>query len=186
MGTRVKGRADLILEQFGSRVVDLAKINLGASYTERGANGRTYRKRIDSSGTLRRSVGYELNMRSEDGRFTQGNIVFSMAKHGIWVDQGRKPGKGIPQKPLMDWIKKKPLRIRDLETGAFVKATDARIKSMAFLISRNAKRKGIKPTNFFTQPFESEYEKLGAALASAVGDDYINGVSQRIDEMNRR
>lgn len=186
MATRVKGRADKLLESFGSKVVDLTKINLGRSYVAQRSNGKTYRKRIDSSGNLRNSVGYRLEMRDDDGKFTQGRVIFSMAEYGKWVDAGRKPGNGIPTAPLEKWIKNKPLRIRDLETGSFIKATPSRIKSLAFLISRKAKQKGIKPTNFFTDPLEEQYAKLERNLIDAVGEDYLNAVGQDIDELNRK
>jgi len=180
--SRVKGRADDILDAFGQDVVRLSQINVGSYRRAVNSRGKSYRKRIDNSGALRNSIGYQLDMRGEDGRFIAGRVTFSMLDYGKYVDAGRKKGKGIPVKPLMAWIKKKPLKIRDLETGAFVKATDARVKSLAFLISRKAKEKGIKPTNFFSDPFNEKFETLGKDLANAVGDDYANAVGQSIEE----
>ena len=136
---RIKGKADNILESFGQDVVRLSQINVGSTMRATNSRGKTYRKRIDNSGALRNSISYQLQMRGDDGRFTAANITFSMLDYGKYVDAGRKPGKGIPIKPLIAWIKKKPLKIRDLETGSFVKATESRINSLAFLISRKAK-----------------------------------------------
>lgn len=182
MADRVKGKADEIMDAFGSRVLDLSRINLGRSYTAKRSNGKSYRKRIDSSGRLRKSLDYEILTRGEDGRFISARLEFKMLDYGKFVDQGRKKGKGIPSKPLEEWIKKKPIRIRDLETGSFVKQTDARIKSLAFLISRNAKRNGIEPTNFISQPLEDEMPKFGDQLAEALGDDYTAGIANKIDD----
>lgn len=180
MADRVLGAADAILDKFGSRVVDLARINLGAYYTAKNSKGKSYRKRIDASGRLRKSLRYDLKTRGEDGRFISGRIEFSMLEYGKWVDSGRRKGKGIPLDPLIKWIKKKPLRIRDLETGSFVRATDSKIKSLAFLISRNAKKHGIKPTNFISEPIEDEYPKFAKQLVDALGDDYMNGIAMNI------
>lgn len=178
---RVKGKADNILESFGQDVVRLSQINVGSYRRATNSRGKSYRKRIDSSGALRNSIGYSLDMRGEDGRFIAGRVSFSMLDYGKYVDAGRKKGKGIPIKPLVAWIKKKPLKIRDLETGSFVKATESRINSLAFLISRKAKEKGIKPTNFFSDPFNEKYKELSTDLANAVGEDYANAVAQDID-----
>lgn len=182
MGDRVKGKGDEIMDAFGARVVKLARINLGRTFTAKRSNGKSFRKRIDSSGTLRKSLGYEVKTRAEDGRFISGRLEFEMAEYGKWVDQGRKRGKGIPSKPLERWIKKKPLRIRDVETGSFVKMTDAKVRSLAYLISRNAKKHGIKPTNFISDPLENELPKFSDQLTEALGDDYTNAVANSLDD----
>lgn len=185
MADRVKGKGDEIMDAFGSRVLDLARINLGRSYTAKRSNGKSYRKRIDSSGTLRKSLDYNVLTRGEDGRFISGRLEFEMASYGKWVDAGRKKGKGIPSEPLKRWIKQKPIRIRDLETGSFVKATEARINSLAFLISRNAKKRGIKPTNFISEPLNDEMPKFSQQLTEALGDDYTNGIANKIGNDSR-
>lgn len=182
---RIKGRADEILEEFAERVNKLARINLGATYTEKGSNGKIYRKRIDSSGKLKNSIDYTLETRGDDGKFSRGILNFEMLEYGLYVDRGRKRGKGIPINPLVKWIKKKPLRIRDLETGGFIKATDARVRSLAFLISRKAKMKGIKATNFFTEPLNDEFPKYAQKLTDAAGDDYLSDLDERIDTFNK-
>lgn len=180
MADRVKGTADEIIDKFGSRIVDLARINLGATYTAKRSNGKTYRKRIDNSGALRKSLKHEVKTRGEDGRFISGRLEFSMLDYGKYVDAGRKKGKGIPIDPLVKWIKSKPIRLRDLETGSFVKATDAKIKSLAFLISRNAKKNGIEPTRFISEPLEDEFEKFNQQMTEALGIDYMNGIASKI------
>lgn len=189
MGDRVKGKADDILDAFGSRVVDLARINLGRSYTARRSNGKSYRKRIDSSGQLRNSLGYDVLTRGEDGRFISARLEFDMLEYGRYVDAGRRPGKGVPfnksnptASPLGKWIKKKPIRIRDLETGSFVKATDSRINSLIYLINRKIKKHGIKPTNFISEPLEDEFPKFAQSLAEALGDDYTAAIANSIDD----
>ena len=181
MADRIKGFADVTLEEFGERVVKLARINLGRTYTAKRSNGKSYRKRIDSSGELRKSLDYKLLTRAEDGRFISGRLEFTMLEYGKFVDQGRKKGKGIPSAPLEKWIKQKPLRLRDLESGGFVKMTDAKVKSVAYLISRNAKKHGIEPTNFISEPIENEFPKLSQSLAESLGDDYLAAVANAID-----
>jgi hypothetical protein len=183
--SRVKGFRDIVLQDFADNVVRLTKINLGKTYTAKNSKGKTYKKRIDSFKRLRDSVEADLKVRTEDGRFSKGFVVFQMLEYGIYVDKGRKKGKGIPSKPLIDWINKKPVRLRDYKTGSFIKKTDARVESLAFLISRNAKKHGIEPTNFFKDAYESQEEKFYQQLQEAVAQDNIDYISQRLDLISK-
>lgn len=146
------------LDKFGKRVTKLAKINLGAK-----RNGKI----IDSSGTLRRSLDYHLEV------FRSGNFSFDieMEDYGTYVDKGRKKGSQPPTEPILKWIKKKPVRLRDLKTGSFIKQTESKLKGLAFVIARNIKEKGIKETLFLTQPFEKEFKKLSNKLVDAFALD---------------
>lgn len=194
---RVKGQADRILEAYGDRVLKLSRINLGRSFRATRPNGKKYRKKIDVSGDLKRSLDYDLETRGKDGRFTKGKLEFYMLDYGDFVDKGQKgrvstyrasrksPYKRKKQPPvnaLTKWADKKLKRIQDLENGGFKKKTDAAVKSLAFLIGRKIKNHGIEATHFFTDPLEAEGAKLADALASALGDDYSNGVAQDIGE----
>lgn len=186
MSGRIKGRADTVIEEFAERVNKLARINLGASYTAKRADGRSYKKRIDTSGALRNSLDYILNTRGEDGRFQKGTIEFMMKDYGIWVDKGRGKskggGSGQLKKNIEKWIRKKPLRMRDLETGSFVQMTDARVKGLAFVIARRIHKHGIPATNFFTEPFNEELPKYSQLFAEAVGQDAAEAIGDRIDD----
>lgn len=150
------------LDNFGKRVVKLAKINLGAK-----RNGKV----IDSSGTLRRSLDYDLEV------FKSGNFSFSieMEDYGVNVDKGRRKGKAPPTAPILKWIKSKPVRLRDLKTGSFIKQTESKLKGLAFVIARKIKREGITATNFLTDPFEQEFKKLS--------DDLLNAFDLDIDTL---
>ena len=162
----------------------LAKINLGRTYTAKRSNGKTYTKRIDSSGKLKNSVDSEVELRTEDGRFSKGFVTFKMLDYGLTVDRGRAKGKGIPMQPLIEWINKKPLKLRDLETGNFIKKTASRVRGLAYVISMNAKKNGIKPTNFFTDAYESQEEKFYQAMQEAIANDNIEYISSQIDTIS--
>jgi hypothetical protein len=144
-------------------------------------------------------------MRGEDGKFVAGTIIFKMADYGRFVDQGqkgtkstykaskkspykRKQGFGYdkesPKKSkLIPWIRNKIKRIQDLENGGFVKMTDAKVQSLAFLISRKIKHHGIEATHFFSDPLEAESAKLANVLSEAVGTDYTNAVAQEFETL---
>lgn len=72
-----------------------------------------------------------------------------------------------PIKPLADWAKRKGIKLRD-EKGKFKKGG---YKTLGFLIARSIQRKGIKPSLFFTKPFEQGFKKLPDELLEAYGLD---------------
>ena len=165
-------------------MVRLAKINIGKTYTAKNSRGKSYKKRIDNSGKLRNSITSELKTRTEDGRFSKGFIIFKMLEYGLNVDKGRRAGKGVPPQVLIDWIKKKPLRIRDLKTGSFVKQTESRVKGLAYVINRKIKKYGIPATNFFTDAYDSQEEKLFSQLQEAIAQDNIDYIESQIDTID--
>ena len=184
MAGRVKGARDKVLADFADNVVRLAKINVGKTYTAKNSRGKSYKKRIDNSGNLRKSITSELKTTTKDGRFSKGFIIFKMLEYGFNVDKGRRAGKGVPPQVLIDWIKKKPLRIRDLKTGSFVKQTESRVKGLAYVINRKIKKYGIPATNFFTDAYDSQEEKLFSQLQEAIAQDNIDYISSQIDTID--
>lgn len=184
MAGRVKGARDKVLADFADNVVRLAKINVGKTYTAKNSRGKSYKKRIDNSGNLRKSITSELKTTTKDGRFSKGFIIFKMLEYGFNVDKGRRAGKGVPPQVLIDWIKKKPLRIRDLKTGSFVKQTESRVKGLAYVINRKIKKYGIPATNFFTDAYDSQEEKLFSQLQEAIAQDNIDYIESQIDTID--
>lgn len=65
------------------------------------------------------------------------------------VNDGRQPGKYVPLKPLMAWIRTKGMN-RDPK-GRFKKFN---IKGTAIAISKSIQRFGIQPTNFYDNSFD--------------------------------
>ena len=145
------------LTAFADRVLQQAQLELGAYRTIDGK-----RRRTDSSGRLRESLPGSYTLKTMDNsidlKFFENNDAWKT--YGYVVDQGRKPGKGVPPDALKAWIRQKPIRLRDLKTGSFVKATEARINSLTYLINRKIKQKGIAPTYFFQTPFRIAFEQL--------------------------
>ena len=63
--------------------------------------------------------------------------------------------------------KKKNVRFRD-DKGKYVKGN---YKSLAYVIAGNIYNRGIKPSLFFTKPFEQGFKKLPDELLKAYGLD---------------
>lgn len=72
-----------------------------------------------------------------------------------------------PIKPLADWAKRKGIRLRD-EKGKFQKGN---YNTIGFLIARSIQKKGLKPSLFFTKPFEQGFKKLPDEVIKAYGLD---------------
>jgi len=173
------------LQTFVDNVVRLAKIEIGAKRKARRSNGKIYYKRIDNTGTLRKSLKGEVKAMPNS---FEADIL--MEEYGEWVDKGRKRGKGVPPNVLFNksgsggWIKEKPIRLRDAQ-GNFTKVTDAKMQSLAYLINRKIKKKGIEPTNFLTDPFERKFKDLPQEIIEAYGLDVEDFLRFTIDKLNK-
>jgi len=148
------------LELFKKRVIQQAKSNLT-------------KMKKNASGNLHK------NLKGEVTVFSTGNFAleFDLGKYGEFQDKGVSgkikkyntpfsyKTKMPPSRVFEKWIKQKGIKGRD-KKGRFI--TD---KSLTFLIARSIFNKGIKPSLFFTKPFENEYKKLSDDLVTAFGLD---------------
>lgn len=149
------------LNKFGRNVVKFSRSNLT-------------RKKKNVNKKLYNSIDYKLEVHQNSF-----GLYFEMEEYGAYQDQGvsgtkRKfntpfsfRGKMPPEAPILDWVKKRRLKFR----GASGKFTKGSQKSLAFLIRRSIMKKGIKPSLFFTKPFEAAFKKLPDDLLDAYGLD---------------
>lgn len=104
-------------------------------------------------------------------------LSFLMEDYGAFQDKGvsgtkRKydtpfsyKSKRPPLKPITDWVKKRRFQFRK-ENGKFMS-----YESTSFLIRNSIFAKGIKPSLFFTKPFEKAFQRLPDELIEAYGLD---------------
>lgn len=107
------------------------------------------------------------------------DVKFEMPEYGLYQDKGVSgtqkkydtpysyTSKMPPIKPLADWAKRRNIRLRD-EKGRFEKGN---YNTIGYLIARSIYRKGIKPSLFFTKPFEQGLAKLPDELIEKFGLD---------------
>lgn len=104
-------------------------------------------------------------------------VAFRMESYGQFLDEGVKgampsmvkngkqkapnsrfmfTNKRPPAQALADWAKKRNIRLRD-EEGKFKKGS---YLTLGFILANRIYAQGIKPTLFFTKPYEEGFKKI--------------------------
>jgi len=122
------------------------------------------------TGNLYNSIKVKFDVASD-------TIVVSMLDYWQNVNDGRKPGKYVPIKPLMEWIRHKGFN-KNKKTGKFEKFN---IKGMAFAVSKNIQKFGIAPTNFYDDAFADFIEDYEKGPLTALGVDVQEFFAKIID-----
>ena len=153
-------------EQTKKYLNDFAKYVIQQSRSNLSKQG----KNVDK--TLYNSLDREIEVSANSFR-----LSFLMEDYGAFQDQGvsgtkRKyntpfsyKSKRPPLKPITDWVTKRRFQFRK-ENGKFMS-----YKSTAYLIAGGILKNGIKPSLFFTKPFEKAFERLPDELVEAYGLD---------------
>jgi hypothetical protein len=119
-----------------------------------------------ATGRLYNSVSYSVS--------PDGDISFSYAEEGKYVESGRRRGARYPPPgPILQWIKVKGIKGRDRTTGKFI--TD---KSLTFLIQRAISRDGIKPVKFMSEAIEKATQQLLLDLDKSITAYYNKQLAQ--------
>ena len=166
---------DNVIKKFRDYVIQQARSNL----TKGGKN--VTKKLYDSlKGEIVTENGFSI-------------VGFSMDDYGAFQDQGVKgksnsakapnspfkfgsgtgPKGGLTQ-GINKWVRQRGFQFRSKSEGS--KGRFLSYEATAFLITRSIFHKGIKPSLFFTKPFEAGYQKY-------IDTDLIKAFSQDIDTM---
>lgn len=148
------------LNKFRDYVISQAKANL------------TRQRKNYSKGLYNSIKG---NVKANPNSF---EMDFSMEEYGFYQDKGvsgikkkyntdyKYTNKMPPAKAFDKWVVRKGLAPR--EKGKFKNR-----KSLSFAIARSVYINGIKPSLFFTKPFEKAFKRLPEDLVEAFGLDAI-------------
>jgi hypothetical protein len=108
------------------------------------------------------------------------SLYFEMEAHGVFQDKGVSgkekkyntpysyKSKMPPTKALDKWVVRRGIAPRDAK-GRLISR-----QSLKFAIAKGIFKNGIKPSLFFTKPFEAAYDRLPDELVEAYGIDIIN------------
>lgn len=147
----------IILEKFRDYVIQQARSNLS-------------RLQKNSSKKLYDSITGEVKVMPNSMR-----VFFDMEEYGFYQDKGvsgtkrkydtpfRYTNKMPPPKAFDKWIVKKGIAPRKKD-GKFTTR-----KGLQFAIARSIFEKGIKPSLFFTKPFEAAFKNLPDEMIEAYG-----------------
>lgn len=161
-----KSELQIELEKFRDYVIEQAKNNL----SRLGKDG----------GKLYDSI--EGRVKANENSF---EMEFSMEEYGSYQDKGvsgkeRKyntefsyKDKMPPQRAFDKWMVRKGIAPR--KNGKFQSR-----KGLQFAIARSVFKKGIKPSLFFTKPFEQAYKQLPDTLIEAFGLDAVKLFNESI------
>ena len=152
------------------------ELNKFGKYVVQQARTRLTKSKKNVSKKLYNSLSYTINETD-----TSTSIIFEMEDYGKFQDEGvsgtkkkyKTPysytSKMPPAKAFSQWVVRKGLKgVRD-EKGRFIKR-----KSMQYLIARSVFKYGIKPSMFFTKPFDRAFDKLPPELQEKFGIDIEN------------
>lgn len=137
-----------VLDRFKLHVVKEAKKNL--TNKQKNASKGLYNSIKGEVKASPNSIQLEFMMQ-QYGTFQDKGISGKLKKYNTPFSY---KSKMPPSKPFEKWAKQKGIKPRGKD-GRFIS-----YKSLGFLISRSIFRKGIKPSLFFTKPFESAFKNL--------------------------
>jgi len=162
------------LETFSKRVISRSRANLT-------------RQKKNVTKDLYNSLDYQLNVSANSF-----SLSFYMEDYADFQDKGvsgteRKYNTPYSYKASSNllgfelatgtfarWAKFRGIRFRSLG-GQFAKGN---YKSIGVAIAIAKKRKGIKPTHFFTKPFEAAFKDLPSEVVDAFGLDLNNIITE--------
>ena len=144
------------------------ELNRFAKYVISQSRANLTRQKKNSSKELYNSLDSEVKVSANSF-----SLSFLMAEYGVFQDKGVSGVKKkyntkyayttkMPPPSKMDkWIVKKGIAPRDKD-GKFISR-----KSLQFMIARSIFNNGIKPSLFFTKPFEKAFKGLNKDLVEA-------------------
>ena len=153
-------------------------LNNFAKYVIKQARTNLTKSKKNSSKKLYNSLDYNINV-SKDSI----SVIFEMEDYGQFQDQGVSgkktkyntpfsyKSKMPPSKSFSEWVIRKGLKGTRDKKGRFIPR-----KSMQYLIARSVFMYGIKPSMFFTKPFETGFERLPKELQKKFGIDIENAI----------
>jgi hypothetical protein len=164
-----------MLNEYAAAVVERAQSNLRI---KRRVRGKTVNR--VASGNLLNSLTYNLRI-----RYNKPTIDFTVdndeaGKYADVIEFGRRPYPGQPNKrppykDIMEWIRIKPLKLRNRQ-GEFIKSTESNIKSAAIAIATSIGEKGIEGIAYYRDAIDDTWDEYKDKLM----DNYIKSIENRL------
>lgn len=155
-----------LVNSIADDVVERAQLNLGVTRT---INGKK-RRRV-ASGRLKDGLSYKNLTRYNMPVVQFGVKDNELKKYADVIEFGRRKGaRQPPSDAILEWMRIKPIRIRDKD-GGFIKATEAKKRQVAYLIARSIGENGIDGIYYYREAIRDVMEKRGDEFFEAVNKE---------------
>ena len=156
------------LNRFAKDVIQQSRTNLTKGRTPYGSYNDTKKLYNSLDSVIKGSKNsFQLEFLMEDyGLFqdkgVKGKSSSSKAPNSPYKFGSGRGKKGGLTDGINKWVRRKKFQFRDKKTGRFMS-----YDSTAFLITRSIYQKGIKPSLFFTKPFQKAFKNLDEDMIKA-------------------
>jgi hypothetical protein len=163
-------------------------LNAFGKYVVQQSRSKLTKGRKNASKRLYESLGYDLKVMPNSF-----SMAFLMENYGEYQDKGvsgtevkyntpyKYTNKMPPPSAFSQWVVRKGLKGTRDASGRFVSR-----KGLQFAIAKSIFKKGIKPSLFFTKPFEAAFKNLPNDIVEAYGLDVENFLKTTINNKATR
>ena len=163
-------------------------LNAFGKYVVQQSRSKLTQSNKNASKRLYESLGYELKVMPNSF-----SMAFLMENYGEYQDKGvsgtevkyntpyKYTNKMPPPSAFSQWVVRKGLKGTRDASGRFVSR-----KGLQFAIAKSIFKKGIKPSLFFTKPFEEAFKNLPNDIVEAYGLDVENFLKTTINNKATR
>jgi hypothetical protein len=166
-----------VVNDMAKRFVELMQ----SDYRMKRKVGRNFTNAV-ASGTLEKSLAYRLQIKGKSINIS----VYAKGKASEYFlarENGRRPGKQPPVSAILDWMRLKPIKLRDKESGKFKKSTESLKKQVAFMIARKIGRDGIKGWHAFDYAMENIWDEYEAQVVAAYQKDFTATLENQLKDI---
>ena len=157
------------LKAYMERLETLTKIEIGRNRQRTYPSGRNVNSPLNSSGSLRESIN------TKKQNVSDAMLAFGLMgnDYALDINSGTPKSKAPSQAKLVNWIKTKPVQLRN-KKGKIIKKTEGSIKAIANNIQKSQKIHGIAPVPFLEEAAKDSMTHLngiGLELAYDIADN---------------
>jgi hypothetical protein len=166
-----------VVNDMAKRFVELMQ----SDYRMKRKVGKNFTNAV-ASGTLEKSLKYRLQIKGQNINVS----VYAKGKASQYFlarENGRKPGKQPPVDAILEWMRIKPIKLRDKESGKFKKPTEALKRQVAFLIARKIGRDGIKGWKAFDYAMENIWDEYESKVVAAYAKDFSATIENQLNDI---
>lgn len=169
-----------VLEEFGRLGVERSQFELKITRKIRGRSVNRV-----STGNLRDSIYYQVLQDKRDFS-VKFDVQGTARRYASFIHDGVNgtqlsvgssysfKSRFVNISAIEQWIRKRPVRLRDPKTGGFIERNDKNIERAAYVIARSIAKKGIVGVPFLDAGSEWAFDKIQRDLEDAWEQDSLD------------